>query len=402
MLEQLSRAVASRRDEMAQLTCDLIAVDTENPPGNHYRACAERLAEALAALGFESAIRSVPGGDEDPDHPRYWLHAKMGDGPRRVYFHGHYDVVPAQSASQFTPRMTDDTIFGRGSTDMKSGLVSMMYAMWALKEIGAPLDGAIELQMVPDEETGGALGSHALDANDQLVSDGALAMFTAEPTGGVVWHACRGAITARVSVTGRSAHVGLAHRGINAFEGAVAVAEALRRLKDDVSSRKTSYPIEPDDARRSILMMGGECDGGSNFNVVPDAFTFSVDRRINPEEDFETEKTRLLEAIDSTEHDVEVDVFQEARPAGVSNEHQTARALADAIETVRGKPAGFELCPGILEIRYYAARGVPAFAYGPGLLSVAHGPNEFVKRRDVEDVAVVYALAAARLLAPPE
>ena len=57
-----------------------------------------------------------------------------------------------------------------------------------------------------------------------------------------------------------------------------------------------------------------------------------------------------------------------------------------------------ELCPGILEIRFYAEKGIPAFAYGPGLLSVAHGPNEFVMRRVLEECAVVYGLAALRLL----
>ena len=66
---------------------------------------------------------------------------------------------------------------------------------------------------------------------------------------------------------------------------------------------------------------------------------------------------------------------------------------------MRGARPRIELCPGILEIRFYAEEGIPAYAYGPGLLSVAHGPNEFVKRRDLEDCAVVYALAALELLA---
>lgn len=72
--------------------------------------------------------------------------------------------------------------------------------------------------------------------------------------------------------------------------------------------------------------------------------------------------------------------------------------LKRAIDSKREEMA--ELCPGILETRFYAEHGVPALAYGPGLLSVAHGPNEFIRRRDLEDVAVVYAVTAARLLAP--
>ena len=400
MLEQLKRAIESRQDEMAELTAALLAIATENPPGRDYERCVRLLGERVNAIGFESRIEPVPGGDADPEHPRFWLRAALGESSPTIYFHGHYNVVPAQSRDQFTPRVTDDTIFGRGSTDMKGGLVSMIYAMWALREIGALLNGRIALQVVPDEETGGALGSHVLTERGRLVGEDAVAMITAEPTGGVVWHTWRGAITCRITVRGRQSHVGLAYRGINAFEHMLAVAGALRALEREVHERLTSYTIEPGDARRSILMMGGEVSGGANFNVVPESVTFSVDRRINPEEDFDTEKKRLLDAIHSTDGDVEVDVFQETRLAGVSESDPAAAVVREAIAEVRGEPARLELCPGILEIRFYAERGVPAFAYGPGLLSVAHGPKEFIKRRDLEDVAVVYALTAARSLAP--
>ena len=398
VIEQLQSVVHEHRDQMAELTAKLIAIDTENPPGRGYKKCLNVIGEALEALGFVSRIEPVPGGDVDPDHPRLWLCSDLGEGPRAVYFHGHVDVVPADDPSQFEPRVTDDTILGRGSTDMKGGLVSMIYAMKALSEAGVVLDGKVALRIVPDEETGGALGSRALAELGQLVEDDAVAMFTAEPTGGTVWHASRGAITCRITVKGRPSHVGLQYRGVNAFEKMLVVAGALRGLKDEVEQRVTTYPLEPEQARHSILMMGGETSGGRNFNVVPERFTFTVDRRINPEEDFDAERERLLEVARSATENVDVEVFQEARPASVSEIHPAARALASAIEDVRGTPARFELCPGILEIRFYAERGVPAFAYGPGLLSVAHGPKEFIKRRDQENVAVVYALTAARLL----
>ena len=190
--------------------------------------------------------------------------------------------MPADDPLQFEPRVTDDTNFGRGSTDMKGGLVSMIYAMKALSEAGDDLDGKVALRIVPDEETGGALGSRALTELGQLVGDDAVAMFTAEPTGGTVWHASRGAITCRITVKGRPSHVGLQYRGVNAFEKMLVVAAALIRLKDEVERRVTSYPLEPEQARHSILMIGGETSGGRNFNVVPESFTFTVDRRSNP------------------------------------------------------------------------------------------------------------------------
>lgn len=385
---------------MARFLSELIAIPTENPPGNAYRECLELVRSHLATLGLEARIKPVPNG-EDAENPRYWLSCDWGDGDRAVYFHGHIDVVPAQDRSQFEPRVTEETIFGRGSTDMKGGLVSMIYAMKALSEAGVRMGGRIALRIVPDEETGGARGSDALSRNGSLFGSDACAMLTAEPTGGLVWSASRGALTYRIRVLGRSSHVGLQYRGVNAFEGMLIVASELRKLKEEVERRTTRFPIEPEDARRSILMMGGEARGGANFNVVPDSFTFTVDRRINPEEDVVEERGRLLDCFDSARRrgvELEVETIQEARPAGIARDTGAARALGRSIEEARGDPARFELCPGILEIRFYSAKGVPAFAYGPGLLSVAHGPNEFVKRRDLEECALIYALAAPRLL----
>ncbi len=66
-----------------------------------------------------------------------------------------------------------------------------------------------------------------------------------------------------------------------------------------------------------------------------------------------------------------------------------------------GRRARFELCPGLLETRFYAARSIPSFAYGPGLLSVSHGPRESVRVRDLAKCAAVYALTALRLLGGP-
>jgi acetylornithine deacetylase/succinyl-diaminopimelate desuccinylase-like protein len=72
--------------------------------------------------------------------------------------------------------------------------------------------------------------------------------------------------------------------------------------------------------------------------------------------------------------------------------------LAESIKDASGEEARFELCPGILETRFYAVAGIPALACGPGLLTVSHGPKEFIKRKDLEACAVIYALTAARVL----
>ena len=175
------------------------------------------------------------------------------------------------------------------------------------------------------------------------------------------------------------------------------VANALVELKRDVESRATRYTIEPEAARRSILMFGGRVAVGSNFNLVPGEWAFTVDRRINPEEDLDTERQRLFDVLDRVRADgidLEVETLQEGESSGTSEQDPFAQTLARQIELATGTPARFDMCPGLLEIRFYAARGVPAFAYGPGLLTVSHGPNEFVKLEDVYRCTSVYALTA--------
>jgi acetylornithine deacetylase/succinyl-diaminopimelate desuccinylase-like protein len=97
---------------------------------------------------------------------------------------------------------------------------------------------------------------------------------------------------------------------------------------------------------------------------------------------------------------VDVEILQEGPSCGVPEDHPVARTLAETIETVTGSRPEFEMCPGLLETRWYARRGIPAFAYGPGLLEVAHGPHEVIEIERIYQTAIIYALTAARLLSP--
>jgi succinyl-diaminopimelate desuccinylase len=385
--------LSGREDEMAKLLAELIAIPTENPPGTNLQACSDLLEAKLQGAGI--ACDPVPGDDHAVS-----LLAQDGNGNRTLHFHGHYDVVPAQSPEQFQPIRKDHFLFGRGSCDMKGGIVAMLFAIRALKESGAELSGKIGLTLVPDEETGGAHGSARLAQNGQLGRSG-VGMLTAEPTSGVVWNASRGAITLRVQVHGKSAHVGLQHQGENAFERMHRVVEQLLRLKLEVEQRKTACNIGAEQARSSILLLGGQSGGGANFNVVPDNCWFTIDRRTNPEENLLEEKARLLAVLEQCRRDgipLDWEIFQEGESAASREDDALAQALARSIEAVTAKPPRFEMCPGLLETRFYAPRGIPAYAYGPGLLSAAHGPNEYVDLRRVTDCAAIYALTAIEIL----
>jgi succinyl-diaminopimelate desuccinylase len=389
--------LSAREDEIASLLADLVTIPTENPPGKNYRPCVDLLERHLKHAGL-TIERMAPGSSADwPES----LLATHGKGNRVLCFHGHYDVVPAQSPEQFHPTRKDHLLFGRGSSDMKGGIVAMLYAIRALQEANAPLNGRIALSLVPNEETGGHNGTAWLAQSGRLAT-GAIGMLLAEPTSSVVWNANRGAISLRVRVFGKAAHVGLQHRGENAFERMHRVFEKLQQLKCGVEQRATTLNIGPGQSPNSILMLGGQSGGGSNFNVVPSECWFTVDRRINPEENLAAEKASLLAVLEQCRLDgipLDWEILQEGA-SSISNEPGPLRqALTDSIRAVTSSIPQFEMCPGLLETRFYAAQGIPAFAYGPGLLSVAHGPNEYVDLRQVIQTAAIYALTAAQVLA---
>jgi len=377
----------ARADEMGALLEALVAVDTENPPGRGLGACAAVLRDALDRLGLSPEVIEVPpaGELEDPCVVR----AAAGDGPRTVYFHGHFDVVPAQRRDQFEPRRRDGRIVGRGTADMKGGLVSMIYGAAAARELGLLHGGQIVLHLVCDEETGSTAGSGYLrDAG--LIDPEAVAMLTPEPTGGVVWHASRGAITLRVSVAGREAHVGQANLGVNAFERMVAVAAPLGALARELLERD------------SMLVVGGAAGAGANFNVVPGSAWFSLDRRFNPDEELDEEMARLTGTIEraaaAAGADVRIEVLQRQPSGHTDPGHPAAVALGAAVADVEGARPRFEVCPGALDTRWYAQLGIPAFGYGAGRLDVSHGPDEYIEEAAMRRCAAVYARFAERML----
>jgi len=326
----------------------------------------------MDALGFAPEL--IEGGAV--------VRGRVGDGADVVYYHGHFDVVPAQSEEQFTPRREDGRITGRGSADMKGGLVSMLYGAAAARERGLPGDRSIVLHLVCDEETGSLAGSGHLRAAG-LIDPDALAMLTAEPTGGVVWASARGAITLRVRIAGREAHVGYVGEGVNAFEHMTRIAEPLAQLSRELLERG------------SMLVVGGQSGSGAGFNVVPGSAWFSLDRRFNPDEDLERETARMTELVERTAASlgakVEIDVLQQQPAGSTPADHPAALALSECIAEVEGAPAAFELCPGVLDTRWYSQLGIPAFAYGGGRLDVSHGPREYIEEAAMRRCAEVYA-----------
>jgi succinyl-diaminopimelate desuccinylase len=386
------RWLRGRREAMVEFLADLVRIPSENPPGHAYVECVVRIERELGALGIPS--RRIAND--------LIVEGSWGGGGRVLYFSGHYDVVPAQGRAQFRPRVQRGALYGRGSCDMKGGLVAMAYAAGALVACCQRPRGRLKLRFVPDEETGGERGSGLL-ASEGHIDSRALGMLTPEPTAGVVWNASRGALSWRITTMGRAAHVGLHYRGASAFDAMLEVVAELKALGAEVRGRRTSFFTRDDEARHSVLLIGGRVEGGDNFNVVPARCSLTVDRRTNPEESLDAERARLAACVDRARARgarLSVEVIQEGDPSHTDAGTPLARALTAAAGDITGAAPSYELCPGLLETRFYSRTGIPALAYGPGDLDVAHGPRERIDLARMVDVAGIYAATALRLVAP--
>jgi succinyl-diaminopimelate desuccinylase len=389
---QVREWLDAQADEMTTLLARLVSINTENPPGQGLEECGAVLVEAMEKLEMNPAVHEV--SDSRLDGARV-VQGTCGDGERIVYFHGHFDVVPAQSPDQFKPRRENGRLIGRGAADMKGGLVSMLYGAAAARDLGILGDARVIFHSVCDEETGSAVGSgHLVDAG--MIDPKAIAMVTAEPTGGVIWNSCRGAITARVTVAGQEAHVGLAHQGENAFDRMLQVAAPVVELAKQLLEERTELPADSDEARGSMMVVGGGIGSGANFNVVPGSAWFSVDWRFNPERTLENELQRLSDTIETAAASADAEVtieFLQRQPSGSTDRSDPrGRALATCVQAVEGSQPRFQICPGVLETHWYSQLQIPAFGYGGGRLDVSHGPNEFIDLDAMRRCAAVYAL----------
>ena len=166
--QQVFQMIDARRDELIELTRELIRFPTVNPPGDAYQPCAEFIGRRLRERGFAVQYVHAAGAPGDTmRHPRINVVARReGDAPGPcVHFNSHIDVVQTGAGwtlDPFAAIVQDGMVYGRGACDMKGGLAASIIAVEALIDCGAHLQGTLEISGTVDEETGGFGGVHYL------------------------------------------------------------------------------------------------------------------------------------------------------------------------------------------------------------------------------------------------
>jgi succinyl-diaminopimelate desuccinylase len=417
-IENLFKAIDERRDELVELTRALIRFPTVNPPGEAYRPCAEFIGDRLRARGFAVdyvRAQGTPGDNER--YPRVNVIARHpGEAPNpSVHFNGHIDVVQSGggwTVDPFAGVVKEGRVYGRGACDMKGGLAASIIAVEALIDSGAKLPGTLEISGTVDEESGGYGGVHYLAERGWFSPPRVDHVIIPEPLN--VDRVCighRGVWWAEIETHGRMAHGSMPFLGDCAVRHMHAVLDRFERdLYPKLAARRTDMPVVPSGARHSTLNINSIHGGlaetpGYPAPLVADSCRMVIDRRLLIEESIDSVKgevRELLEQLVAERANFRYsmrDIF-EVRPTMADRNGPVARSTAAAIRRVIGRQPEFICSPGTYDQKHIDRVGKlrDCIAYGPGILDLAHQPDEFVVIEDMVNSAKVMALAARSLL----
>ena len=417
-IENLFKAIDERRDDLVDLTRALIRFPTVNPPGEAYRPCAEFIGNRLRARGFAVDYVRAEGTPGDTErYPRLNVIARRaGEAPNPcVHFNGHIDVVQSGggwTVDPFAGAVQEGRVYGRGACDMKGGLAASIIAAEALIDCGAKLPGTLEISGTVDEESGGYGGVHYLAQRGWFSPPRVDHVIIPEPLN--VDRVCighRGVWWAEIETHGRMAHGSMPFLGDCAVRHMHAVLDRFERdLYPKLAARRTDMPVVPSGARHSTLNInsihGGQAETpGYPAPLVADSCRIVIDRRLLIEENIDSVKgevRELLEKLVAERANFRYsmrDIF-EVRPTMADRNGPVARSTAAAIRRVLGRQPEFICSPGTYDQKHIDRVGKlrDCIAYGPGILDLAHQPDEYVVIEDMVNSAKVMALAARSLL----
>jgi succinyl-diaminopimelate desuccinylase len=420
--QALTQTVAARKDDLVTLTRDLVRIPTLNPPGRNYREICDYLGARLGKRGFSVEMIRAHGAPADSDrYPRWNMVARIeGAAPGDcVHFNGHHDVVETGhgwTTDPFGGEVRNGRVYGRGTCDMKGGIAAAVIATEAFIDTHPDFSGAIEISATADEESGGYGGVAYLAEKGYFDPARVQHVIIPEPLNkDRICLGHRGVWWAEIETKGRIAHGSMPFLGDCAVRhmGAV-LAEMEASLFPLLAGKRTEMPVVPEGARSSTLninaLHGGEPEQDADYTglpapCVPDRCRITIDRRFLIEEDIaevKAEIAALMEKVRAARpgFDYEIRDLFEVQPTMTDRDAPVVRTVQAAIERVLHRHAEFVVSPGTYDQKHIDRIGrlKNCIAYGPGILDLAHQPDEWVGIDDMVDSAKVMALTLSDLL----
>jgi succinyl-diaminopimelate desuccinylase len=421
-LNQLAQRIDQSRDDLIELTQSLIQIPTVNPPGDGYIAICDLLEKRLAARGFQIERVRAEGALGDSDQYPRWNIIARHEGKHKgecIHFNSHTDVVATGDGwtlDPFAGVVKDDRVYGRGACDMKGGLAASIIAAEAFIDVFHDYAGAVEISGTCDEESGGFGGVAYLAEQGWFNPERVQHVIIPEPLNkDRICLGHRGVLWTEVETYGHIAHGSMPFLGDCAVRHMGAVVSALEEdLFPVLARRSTSMPVVPDGARQSTLNINSIHGGleepeegytGLPSALVPDRCRIVLDRRFLMEESLDEVRGELHDVIKSAGKDrdtfrYEIREMFSVQPSMTDHNAPVVSAVAKAIKNEIGCEPAYVVSPGTYDQKHIDRIGrlKNCIAYGPGILDLAHQPDEYVGIQDMIDSAKVMGQSIVTLL----
>ncbi|MGE7603764.1 peptidase [Peribacillus sp. NPDC097675] len=325
---------------------------------------------------------------------------KGSGGGKSLILNGHIDVVPEGDISAwhddpFSGKVENGKVYGRGTTDMKGGNVSLLLALESIVETGIRLKGDVIFQSVIEEESGGAGSLAAVLRGYQ--ADGAI---IPEPTNMKLFPLQQGSMWFRLKIKGKSAHGGTRYEGLSAIDKAYSVMEEMKKLEQE-RNEKMDHPLYRN-IPIPIPINIGSIQSGNWPSSVPDTAIIEGRFGVSPMETMEAAQLSLKNRIDALNHTdkwfkekpIELEWFG-ARwlPGCLEINHPLMQALSTQYEKVMGEQPDIEASPWGTDGGYLSTVGsIPVVVFGPGETKLAHDANEYIEVDRIIETAEIIAL----------
>lgn len=413
---RISEAVEGLEDELIEFSKEIINIPTENPPGNYYEECAKAIGNMMEKIGCEVEYVKVPDellpelAPKGEGKPRVNVIGKYkGESERpNIHFSGHYDVVPAGTGWSMDPYdsvVKDGKLYGRGSSDQKSGIISQIFSIYALKKAGINLKGTILSSATPDEETGGEAGMGYLVNNGYLDSSNTdYCVITECLDVDKVCIGHRGTYWFEITTKGVQSHGSMPSEGDNAIDNMRMILDKIDEKIRPQLEVVSKYPIQPEKCRKTTLSTT-TIQAGSKVNTIPNECTVSFDWRLIPEQSVDWAKEQIKEVCEEVKSEnpgfeYNINTILAVNPTIVPDDTDVVNAFMESGNNILNKEMEFSLSPGNDDQKYVVNQGKmdQCIVYGPGPLKMAHKVDEYVEVEDLKNSAKIMALSSVKLL----
>ncbi len=391
----LSSWVDDNRDLLIAFLQDLLRIPSVT---GEEAAIQSFLADYLGREGFEVDV-FVPSLDELKKHPAFVPVSMSYDGRpnvvatlpgtgggRSLLFNGHVDVIPEGPESNWehgcwSGDLADGRIYGRGASDMKSGVAAFTMALKVLKENGIKLKGDVIAEYVMDEELSGN-GTLACVMKGYRADAG----ICCETSSMNIQPASIGRIWFEIKIKGKAAGIQKRFEGVSAIELGYQVTKIVEDF-EAIRLGSVSHPLYPN-IQESIPCMVGVFESGSYASAFPDECTLKGSLATVPgeisQEVMEEFRCYIIDRASQNpwmaQHPPQIDfVGYFADPSEIDVKSPIVQCLAEAYRKELGKEAAISGRQGAADIRFLNSYGqTPTVIFGPGLTEQMHANNEWV------------------------